>query len=475
VLLLVVAVLAGVAVAARSHGVAPPGGPPATPGAAVSAPGAESSAWYCTGQSTAAGQLAPGALILTNAGSRPVSGTIDGVTDTGAKVEAAVVVPARGQVIANVPAPASGTWISEAVVLSGGGVAVTQALKGASGWAEAPCQSSTAQQWYFPSGVTAVSDALFIALFNPTSTPDVVDLSFVTPQGTVHPINFQGIVLQPDRMQVESISPYVQNQPYVATTVTTRTGRVVASELQLLVGGRAGLAIVPGSPGPEREWTIPQSQEVAAGYARLDVFNPGPTTEVVTVRTRLASGPLAPFVARVPPGTVWVLRTSEETRIPKGDPYSTIIDARGGSGVVVGRIVVGPATAPAPQGGLANAVDRLSATSPTGRWVVPSLGSLTAPALAGAAPDDLALTNLRGERERYQVAVITPAGVRTLTSGDVAPAATVSLSQRVLARAGLNPMLVSASGPAAVSEDVGPTGSYGAVTMPGLPLSSPSG
>src|ERR1019366_2473409 len=100
--------------------------------------------------------------------------------------------------VADVPAPKTGTWFSEVVTLSGGGVAVSQALQGSPGWAEAPCQSSTSQQWYFPSGVTTGSNALFVALFNPTSTPDVVDLSFATLKGVVHPINFQGIVLQPD-------------------------------------------------------------------------------------------------------------------------------------------------------------------------------------------------------------------------------------------------------------------------------------
>ena len=58
---------------------------------------------------------------------------------------------------------------------------------------------------------------------DPTSTPDVVDLSFVTRKGVLHPINFQGLVLSPGRTEVESIAPYVQDQPSVATTVSTRT------------------------------------------------------------------------------------------------------------------------------------------------------------------------------------------------------------------------------------------------------------
>jgi hypothetical protein len=90
-------------------------------------------------------------------------------------------------------------------------------------------------------------------------------------------------------------------------------------------------------------------------------------------------------------------------------------------------------------------------------------------------PDSLDLLNLSGRSETYAVAVMRPTGSRTLESGQIPAATSLSLSAPALARAGLDPLLVHASGPAAVSEDVGPTGVFGVVTMPGIPLSSPSG
>jgi hypothetical protein len=467
---MIAVVLGGIGLAARSPGKSPPGGPAVAPAYVVGAPDAESSAWYCTGQTTASGGLAPGSVILTNTGGRTVTGTIHGVTDTGAVVEARVSVAARSQQIARVPTPKTGTWLSDAVTLSGGGVAVSQALQGPSGWAEAPCQSSTSQQWYFPSGVTTGSDSLFVALFNPTSTPDVVDLSFATAKGIIHPINFQGIVLASGATQVESVAPFVQNDASVATTVSTRAGRLVASELQLFTGDGSGLAIVPGSPHTEHQWVLPQSEEIATGSSSIDVFNPGTTTQDVTVRARLTSGLLTPFTARVLPDSVWVLATSSQTRIPDGGPYSALITTRGGGGVVVGRTVAAPSSAPAPQDGLANAVDALSTTSPSREWVVPALGSTTAPALPGVMPAHLALTNLSDKGETYVVEVIEPTGVDPVGSGDLAASESVSLQGRILALAGLNPLIVRTSGQAAVGEDVGPSGGYGVVMMPGIPL-----
>ena len=472
VLILVVAVLAGVAVAARTPGRPVGGGPPVTPGALVSAPDAESSAWYCTGQSTASGQTAPGSLLLTNTTSRAVAGTVSSVTEAGATTLTSVSVPAHGQMVPLIPAPSSGSWVSSIVVLSGGGVAVTQAVSGTSGWSEAPCQSATSARWYFPSGVTSGSDGLYISLLNPTSTPDVVDLSFVTPSGTVHPINFEGLVVPPGQMEVENVAAEVQNQSAVATTVATRTGRVVASELEQFSGGASGLSIVPGLPRAEAHWFIPQSQELSGGTSEVDVFNPGTTTERVTVRAHLASGPLAPLEQRVLPGTTWVLPTSAQTRIPDGAVYATDIDATGGSGVVVGRIVEAPGSAPAPQAGMADAIGALSATSPTNLWVVPPPGTPAAPTVGGVVPAHLALSNSSAATERYALSISTSSGSHTLSSGRLLPGQTVPLGAAALARIGFDQVMVRATGPLAVSEDVGPTGNYGVVTMPAIPLAA---
>jgi hypothetical protein len=220
-----------------------------------------------------------------------------------------------------------------------------------------------------------------------------------------------------------------------------------------------------------QEWAVPQSEEVDGGTSSLDVFNPGPTAQDVTVHARLGSGPLAPFRARVSPDTTWVLSTGAQSRIPKNDPYAAVVQASGGSGVIVGRLVAAASTDQAPQDGAATAVDVLSAASPARRWVVPSPGSAADPAVPGAAPAHLALTNLSTHRETYVIEVMRRSGLRTIASGSLRFTRSFLLDQAILARAGLNPLIVTSSGSMAVSEDIGPTGTYGVVTMPGIPLS----
>jgi Family of unknown function (DUF5719) len=474
---LVVLVVAGVGIAVAVRGAPVPAAAAPAPSALVGAPDAESSAWYCTGQSTAGG-AAPGFLVLTNTTARPVTAGITATSDSGATASTTAAVPAHGVVTPAVPALASGSWVSETVVTSGGGVAVTQTVKNSLGWSQAPCQTTTSAQWYFAGGSTAAANTLSISLLNPTSTPVVVDLSFITSAGMVHPINYQGIVLQPGQVAAEDVTSEVQETNTISTIVSARTGRVVASEVQGMVGAGAttgGLALVPGVATPQAHWAIPQAQEVTGGNTEVDVFNPGQSTEAVTVRFRLPSGPLAPLSEKVLPGTTWVLPTSSQTRLPAGETYATAIDATGGPGIVVGRTVNIPGSSVSPQDGMAAAVDGLSTASPSGEWVVPPPGTTANPAASGVAPASLALLNTSAAAESYRVFASTSSGVHVLATGELAAGSVEIVSGSPLAAAGLNPILVRSSGPMAVSEDLGPSAGVGVVSMPGIPLAAAIG
>jgi hypothetical protein len=403
-----------------------------------------------------------------------VAATIDTVTDTGATEQTAVSVPARQTVVPSLTPPPSGSWEAQTVTLAGGGVSVSQTVDGTSGWSVAPCQSMTSATWYFAGGTTASPDGLSLALLNPTSIPVVVDLSFVTPSATLHPINYQGIVLSPGQLVVEDVASEVQNMSSVSTVVVARTGRVVASELQVFSGPANGLSLLPGAIVPQTRWVIPQSQETSGGVSDLYVFNPGTQTESVTVRLRLASGPLHPLAAQIAPGSTWILHTSSQTRIPDNTTYTTSIDAQGGPGVVVARLVAVPSSL-APQAGMGSAVDGLTASAASGEWVVPAPGTSASPASSNAAPEYLALANESGARERFAAIALTPSGTKQLESGVLGTGVTAIVSGSTLSAAGFDPIIVRAGGPMGVSEDVGPTAAVGVVIMPGIPLAQPIG
>ena len=95
-------------------------------------------------------------------------------------------------------------------------------------------------------------------------------------------------------------------------------------------GTSGGVSLVPGVMAAQSHWAIPQAQEVPGASTEIDVFNPGTSTESVTVHFRLPSGPLAPLTQKILPGTTWPILTSTQTRIPANETYATAIDATGG-------------------------------------------------------------------------------------------------------------------------------------------------
>jgi hypothetical protein len=475
VLLVVAAVIVGAAVGLGTRGSSNPAPASATPAALVSAPDAESSAWYCTGQTMPSGP-APGFLVLSNATTRAVDADITTVTDTGASVNAAVSVPAQSVLTPSLPVPSSGSFEADTVALDGGGVSVSQAVHGPAGWSLGPCQSSTSASWYFASGSTSGSNGLYVSLLNPTSSPVVVDLGFMTPTGAVHPLNYQGVVIDPGATLAEDVASEVQNASQVSTVVTARTGRVVASEVQTFAGTSSGLSVMPGLSRPEDRWAIPLAQESAGGgNSEIDAFNPGTTPEKVTVHLRLASGPLAPLESTVAPGQTWALATSHQTRIPVGAGYSAEVDATGGPGVVVSRVVVAPAAATAPQAGVATAVDSLTSSTPASEWIVAPPGTPASPAVSGAARDALAVLNVGGTPETFSAYAVASGHLHLLASGTLAPSASAVVTGSTLSGAGFDPIVVRAGGPVAVSEDLTPSGGVGVVAMFGVPLAAPLG
>ena len=62
-----------------------------------------------------------------------------------------------------------------------------------------------------------------------------------------------------------------------------------------------------------------------------------------------------------------------------------------------------------------------------------------------------------------------------MATGSLAAGTVVVVNGSALTAAGLEPILVRASGPVAVSEDAGPSGGVGVVSMPGIPLAAPIG
>lgn len=413
--------------------------PPSSVASVAASARATSSSWFCAGAPQRKG--ASSELLLVNSGPKETSASVEVIGALpGDSTTQVVEVPARGEaaVAPNRVGPTS--WLGASVAVGGGGVSVLEALRVAGQWSLAPCASRTAGDWYFASGSTRRGSTLQVALMNPSQGTSVVDLTFITSSGVLTPQLDQGIVVGPRSLRVVTAGAYVQNRGEVATEVRTRSGVLVAGELQLFgPRGMSGLALETGWPAPSRGWTLPRLLDATGGTSQIEVVNPTSSSERVTLSARVEKGSPQPFVHLMGPESLWTLSANADLRVPTGIPYALRVAATG-QGVVVAPIGSGAPRGPSPQWSLAVAVPD-AAASAVRSWVVPSL--LTAS--GGPAPvlDVGVATTGR-----------TPVGVevRPLGSGPAAASGHLHVAPGSYGavRIGSTPAEISANGPLAV-------------------------
>lgn len=450
------AVLVLTSLVAAWSGIAPVPAAPTSASSVVAPASSSSSTWFCTGGGSSG--PATTSIELLNTGSRPVPGTVRTVDSAGSEGQQSVVVLPHRQLSIQPSTVPAGRGLGTTVQLSGGGVAVTQVVHGAAGWSQAPCTTYPGARWLFPVGETTAGNTLTVSLYNPAATTAVADLTFLTPAGPQTPQSFQGIVVPPGAVVVRDVGAYVQDDAEVATTVSVRSGELVATELEQ--HGQSGLALLAGSPGPSWRWNVGRSINVTNGSVRVYLANPGPTTARVTVSVQLPTGALTPIRTALAPETVVDVDVGALPTIPLQVGYLIRVQASGGKGIVVGRVVVDPAGGPGSWGASAG-IDELQGVRTTS-WVLPAPPS----AVAGAAVSAVTLVAPRGRAVR--------AVSRPLVAGGRAGGLSAARALAVPAGGSLTfsppdagaPLVITGTEGASVVEDLGP----GAVSAAGVPV-----
>lgn len=459
-IVLVVGAVLGIGIADRL--LARPEAPavPSLPASAVLAPAdASSSAWYCAGPAAAPAGTGI-TVVVTNPSSTPLAGSLAAIEpgQSAAGQTTAFQVAPAGQLAVPLAAPSAAE-----VLLRGGGAGVLEEIQGANGWSTAPCSSATSTTWYFAHGSTASGRSLGLALYNPTPTDAVVNVSFVSASaGLVAPPAYQGLPVSAGTVVVESVADHVPNDPSLATIVTVLSGRVAADEVSgSSISGAGELAVVSGVSAPTTVWAFAQNMNLQGGGNGFNLFNPNPRPAHVTISLALTQGQAAPLTLTVPPVSVASIGAQGQTRIPPNAVFGVTLESD--VGIVAAREVVAPAGSPGPAIGLSGA-----APGGVWRWLVPPL---PAPA---TAPWALAVVNLASRPVHVTVAARDAAGhdvgtgvtPRTALSGG----GVLYLGPGPAYPVGRLPLVVSADGPVAVELDPEPVGAPGTVVVPAWPL-----
>ncbi len=344
VLLPVLAVLALVAEAGRSD--APSSQArlsEMTPTAA--APGTPSSTWYCAAGSAtgAASGLAEQRVIVSNTSDTTARGTITVVGEDGTTAAVPLSLGAHSRTTVLLSDHVKSRWAAALVEVSDAQVAVAQDLVGPAGRSASACASAASANWYFPSGTTRAGSGMWMALYNPFPGEATVDLSFDTDDGARSPQDFQGLVVPGGRVVVVDVAAAVTLREHVATTVSTRNGRIIAEQLQTTDGRDGtpkGLTATVGATTPAPTWTFPAGA-ADNGAETVSLFNPGEADTEVSVQVQLAdpatNGSVEPFEVRVPAHRFAVVDVAADGRVPRGVAHWLVVRSADGSKIVAER------------------------------------------------------------------------------------------------------------------------------------------
>jgi hypothetical protein len=447
---------------------------------AADPPGALSSTWYCAGGTAEEGGAADHVVVVANASDQPVTAAITvypGALDTDPNRAA---IAAQGTTLTTLDVPALGRAsvrlgdvvtapiVSALVEAPGGDIAVEHQLSGPLGVDAGPCASAASDSWYFPTGATTLDARELLVLFNPFPDAATVDLTFATDDGPRTPEPYDGLVVAGGTSLAVEITPVVTRRTQIATSVRTRTGRLIVDRLLLFdgSGGKKGMTMTLGVPHPARTWHFPDGLAEVGIAEVFTIYNPSAREANVDVAVALddpgTNGEVEPFDVTVPAAGYAQVIVNNEQRIPVGVSHSTIVHSRNGVDVVAERDIY--AGDPAARAGAAATMGSPLAAN---RWVM----------AAGAATETvdewIVVQNPSDSIARIDVSALTGGQAFVLTDlQDVEIAAGGRLAIRLgdhLDRDELT-VLVEATEPVVVERGLYQVGDIGISQAIGIPL-----
>jgi uncharacterized protein DUF5719 len=374
--------------AASPQTTASPASLPAAQQVPVAAPvKALSSSWFCGGATDTSGGYAPGSVVIANSGSTAANAVVNLITSNGQRHEVPVTVGPKSRRAVAEDVQGGAPWIGASVDVDAGATSVEQFVNGPGGVTATPCATSGSSHWYFAAGQTFVNAGVELTLVNPYPSDSVVDLSFTTDQGIEMPVEYQGLIVPRGGILAVNLGDHLRRRQQIATTVTARTGRVVAWKTQWVTSPPSGAAIIGtpaaenpladpaapipgvtvtlGAPSASTNWVWADGQAGTGIAEQYVIYNPGPVTADVRLSVQLDQGVAEPFELSVPPDQVIPIESDQQARIPAGVTHAAVLQSTNGVAVVAERVVA--ATSPSSWSGLG---DMLGARVPAQRWLL---------------------------------------------------------------------------------------------------------
>ena len=352
-----------------------------------------------------------------------------------------------------------GNWMAAQATIQGGGVAVTQQTAGSGGITLTPCASATETRWNFAGGSTQTGSTLELSLVNPTSSPAVANVSFIsTDAGAATPSGSQGIVVPAHQVTGVAVQDVVAHGKDLASMVTVTQGRLVAFATQS-APSPIGASLTLGEAGTSPTLTLARAVASPGATVAMELANPTSSVQHVSVRVRIPSGWLSPWTMSMDPYSVERLEMAPSTRVPETDIFAAVVRSDG-----AGVVAFVSTTTSSGGGGRSLVPLTSSAATSAGSWVLPRYKGNPRQGLSLFNPGSSSVT-VTGSG----LSTLGSATIRDLTQITIPARGLVTVDSGVLAPFNNQPISVMSTGPLAVSETLDGAAVPGILTIDAVP------
>ena len=345
------------------------------------------------------------------------------VQPTPAITTARRTLPSRSQTFVPLSTSGAAGVAAVSVEASTPGIAVQEVVSGPKGRFASPCATGSSVAGYLPVGTTFGTSSVEVALFNPTETPAVADVSVASGTPALPVPAFQGIVLPGRALAILDMGRWLPQRKAIAVAVRATEGQVTVGALessvalvdvasgtgsghQLHTVRLTGGALLLGAQSPSRTLGFaagPVSSGVSDVYA---VFANLSAPVGVSIAPTDPAGKASAITEQLPPGGAGALTTPPPVR---GSPpwSSLVLHSSGGAGFAAARSSLG--ISPGPLHGLSVTEASLG---PAASWLLLASGASTGASSAAraAAAGDLVLANPLGRPVTVEVRALGQAG-----------------------------------------------------------------
>ena len=194
----------------------------------------------------------------------------------GLAAEQSFSVGAWSQSTIDVDAFVTAAFASVVVEIDGGQGFVEQVANHPAGDSVAPCADDTSSEWHLADGFTAGGSTETLVLTNPYDDLVLTDLTFSTESGFSEPNAFKGFSVPPKSVKVISIAELGnRDEPIIAASVTTRSGRLVVGRAQHFTGaGRLGYDVSLAAPALRDQWWFADGERGEGITETFSIYNP---------------------------------------------------------------------------------------------------------------------------------------------------------------------------------------------------------